>query len=168
MKKLPMFQKFILHGNKGIFKNTLIGDRYQIIFGLKFISGTIAVWAVLTLLTVLYSSKNHNLKPNVPDNRDTNKEREKAMKDLNKVENVNKQENCGSGSSDGSVSYVLRSEVTKKAFQDLFGCDADRFAGVKVYVDGQGYGTMFKGVLEDCGMNISTFMKGKDGVILFD
>lgn len=64
--------------------------------------------------------------------------------------------------------YVLRSEVTKKAFKDLFGCDAGRFAEVKVYVSQEGYGGMLIGVLKDCGIDVSSFMKTRDGIILRD
>jgi hypothetical protein len=62
--------------------------------------------------------------------------------------------------------YVLRSEVTKKAFKDLFGCDASRFEGVKVYVDSAGYGPRFASILEECGIDVSYFTKQKDGIIL--
>ena len=74
----------------------------------------------------------------------------------------------GSGSSFCSVAFVRQSDVTKKAFKDLFGCDPSRFEGVKIYVDGQGAGPLFASTLEGCGMNISSFMGTNNGIILFD
>ena len=81
---------------------------------------------------------------------------------------LNKEGVSSSGSSFCSVAFVRQSDVTKKAFEDLFGCDPSRFDGVKIYVDGQGAGTLFASVLEDCGMNISSFMETNKGIILFD
>ncbi len=69
-------------------------------------------------------------------------------------------------SSNSSDHYVLQSEINKKAFKDLFGCDASKFTNVKVYVDGQGYGQLLISVLKECGMDVSSFMKHKNGITL--